>query len=441
MKLHSNIVLSAAALALAAVASPSLAGVTILVADRTAHKIWRMTDLNNDGVIESNEVFVWFDGTNAAGTPNISNLGAFALRSSDNLVVGGDIALHEYFEFQDLDHNGDALGVGESRVVITAANASGATSNVPSGVAFMANGDLLIDNSGNGSNPVFPDAIYRCHDIDGNGDFQGAGEITPWVTDGPSGFGPGNSVQWVPQDMLIDASGVGFLHNAGATVPGVYKFRDLNNNGRADDAGEFTPWFTSANLSGVTVSAGFPIEPDLANPGSLYYLQTATGSIDQVYRLTDLDGNGDANGVGEAVLVYSTAEANFTSNDLLSLPGGDLLVSDVSGKRIIRLHDADGDGLFNSPGERFDFFLAGAGPVMDTRQMVRVRTAPGCGSADFDCNGDVGTDADIEAFFACLSGSCPPPPCANTADFNGDGDIGTDLDIEAFFRVLSGATC
>jgi probable HAF family extracellular repeat protein len=64
-----------------------------------------------------------------------------------------------------------------------------------------------------------------------------------------------------------------------------------------------------------------------------------------------------------------------------------------------------------------------------------------CGSADFNCDGDSGTDADIEAFFACVAGICPSPPCASTADFNGDGDSGTDADIEAFFRVLSGGTC
>ena len=64
-----------------------------------------------------------------------------------------------------------------------------------------------------------------------------------------------------------------------------------------------------------------------------------------------------------------------------------------------------------------------------------------CGSADFNCDGDLGTDADIEAFFACLAGNCPPPPCTSTADFNGDGDIGTDADIESFFRVLAGGAC
>jgi hypothetical protein len=67
--------------------------------------------------------------------------------------------------------------------------------------------------------------------------------------------------------------------------------------------------------------------------------------------------------------------------------------------------------------------------------------APTCGSADFNCDGDIGTDQDIEAFFACLAGNCPGAPCPSTADFNADGDIGTDADIEAFFRVLAGGPC
>jgi hypothetical protein len=62
----------------------------------------------------------------------------------------------------------------------------------------------------------------------------------------------------------------------------------------------------------------------------------------------------------------------------------------------------------------------------------------GC-TGDFNHDGDIGTDSDIEAFFACLGGNCCPL-CAS-ADFNGDGDIGTDSDIESFFRVLAGGPC
>jgi hypothetical protein len=60
-------------------------------------------------------------------------------------------------------------------------------------------------------------------------------------------------------------------------------------------------------------------------------------------------------------------------------------------------------------------------------------------SADFDHDGTPGTDADIEAFFACLSGNCCPS--CGSPDFNGDGAVATDADIEAFFRVLAGGSC
>ncbi len=87
------------------------------------------------------------------------------------------------------------------------------------------------------------------------------------------------------------------------------------------------------------------------------------------------------------------------------------------------LGTSDGTGWFNNVGG----FVA------------TLSQAPPC-SADFNGDGDIGTDADIEAFFACLGGSCCAT-CPPDADFNGDGDIGTDADIEAFFRVLAGAAC
>ena len=67
--------------------------------------------------------------------------------------------------------------------------------------------------------------------------------------------------------------------------------------------------------------------------------------------------------------------------------------------------------------------------------------APACGTADFNGDGDIGTDADIEAFFACIGGNCCPSCYAGGADFNADGDTGTDADIESFFRVLGGGNC
>jgi hypothetical protein len=63
-----------------------------------------------------------------------------------------------------------------------------------------------------------------------------------------------------------------------------------------------------------------------------------------------------------------------------------------------------------------------------------------CCLSDYDGDGDVGTDFDIQAFFSCLGGNCCAT-CPPDADFNCDGDVGTDADIEAFFRVLAGGQC
>jgi hypothetical protein len=78
---------------------------------------------------------------------------------------------------------------------------------------------------------------------------------------------------------------------------------------------------------------------------------------------------------------------------------------------------------------------------MTIYESARYEPSITCGTADFNGDGDTGTDADIEAFFACLAGTCCPTCYAGGADFNADGDTGTDADIEAFFRVLAGGEC
>jgi len=84
--------------------------------------------------------------------------------------------------------------------------------------------------------------------------------------------------------------------------------------------------------------------------------------------------------------------------------------------------------------------FSNVGGAPSTRIVTRT-SCPPCGSQDYNGDGDFGTDADIEAFFACLGGSCCATCWYLGSDFNGDGDFGTDQDIEAFFRVLGGGSC
>jgi hypothetical protein len=92
----------------------------------------------------------------------------------------------------------------------------------------------------------------------------------------------------------------------------------------------------------------------------------------------------------------------------------------------------------NIGGGRVLQMVRSGSPAITSVQVVA--GSPSCFlNADFDGDEDSGTDADIEAFFACVAGSC----CATcaSADFNGDGDVATDADIEAFFRILAGQPC
>src|SRR5262249_13201109 len=148
---------------------------------------------------------------------------------------------------RDLNHDGNALGPGESLVVAGPGNASGITLAAPSGIAFDPAGTLYVCNAGNS---LGADAIYRLVDLDGDGRFMSANEIQPFVTTGA--FGPGNG-PFSPQEIAILPSPlqpIGYLHNSSAGLFGVFKFADLNNNGRADDQGEFTAYFDQTNASG-----------------------------------------------------------------------------------------------------------------------------------------------------------------------------------------------
>jgi len=135
-----------------------------------------------------------------------------------------------------------------------------------------------------------------------------------------------------------------------------------------------------------------------------------------------IDINGDGN--------PETAFIGRGNNALVAFPAGNCVGIAPDGRiyALVNLRtDASGGSDLASSGT----------PVA----LIRITPGAACGSADFNCDGDTGTDADIEAFFSCLAGTCPALPCVNGADFNGDGDVGTDADIEAFFRVLGGANC
>jgi hypothetical protein len=129
------------------------------------------------------------------------------------------------------------------------------------------------------------------------------------------------------------------------------------------------------------------------------------------------------------------------------LYAANVLAEDFTGAAVAHWDGTSWTRIAFTNGTIFALLALGNGDLLVAGDFTTVGGAPASRiaiwrpplTADFNGDGDFGTDADIEAFFACLGGACCP--LCGDSDFNNDGDFGTDQDIESFFRVLAGGTC
>jgi hypothetical protein len=423
------------AIASALLAAPALSlasGPAIIITDRASNTVVILHDANNNGVIdEPAEVHLFFGAGNAAAIPPLDNPNTIAVRP-DGLVAVGDQIHRNVYLLKDFNRSGSAMDPAEAWIAVDITNPAGHSFAFPTGAAFDPAGTLYISNAGNSFGP---DIIYRLVDLDGDGRFQSAGEVQPYVAEGA--FGPGNG-PWVPYEIFFDHTTspvVGYMRNTAANLHGVYRFVDLNANGRADDPGEFTAFFDATNASGLAVASGFALEPDRARPPSgqpggpgisMYFIQTlASPTRRQIVRLTDLNNDGDAQDPGEALVVFETTESGFTPIDLISLPDGRIFLSDNSGKKVWVFQDLDGDHRFMSPGERAEFFPNTLNLVGDIRAMdlIPIPCKPNCDDSttapilnveDFSCF--INKFASGDPYANCDASTTPP--ILNVEDFS-----------------------
>ncbi len=357
---RTRIVLSTAALFACAGAACAQNG--YLIADRTNDVIWRLVDADNSGVFdEPGEVINFFSGANAAGTLALMNPTCMATAPNGACAIG-DQANRLIYVFRDNTGDGDANDAGKSIVYADATNASGISFAFPTGAAFGPDGHLYIVNAGNAFGN---DGVYRLIDLNNDGDAQDSGEIVPFAADGA--FGPGNG-PYSPQEIAWIGD-VLFLRNSSAGLFGVFRLEDLNNDDDADDAGEFTAFFDATTTSGIAPTSGFALTADLARPGSLYTAQIASGGVDQILRLTDMNSDNDANDADEAVLVFENAASGFSVIDLHSLADGRLLLTDTSTDTVVVLTDMNNDGDFMDADESAIFFANTTPILADARQL------------------------------------------------------------------------
>jgi subtilisin-like proprotein convertase family protein len=215
-------------------------------------------------------------------------------------------------------------------------------------------------------------------------------------------------------------------------------------------------------ISGANASSYTILSPTANDTGSYDCVATnSCGSATSSPAALSVDGGPTITQQPASIAICATNDATFsaagTGAGQVSYRWQWLRTGQEQWLDITPGQNSDGAAFFQSVGglasslSVTDYHEGGINPGGAHKAAVRCILTDDCGpqtsdpatltinSADFNGDGDLGTDTDIAAFFDCLAGDCCPT--CGTADFNGDGDLGTDTDIEAFFRVLGGGPC
>jgi autotransporter-associated beta strand protein len=345
-----------------------------------------------------------------AGDGSLGAGGGWSFAGGNTLILEGDVTNSRVvnleggtFTFNTNGHNmtlngpvitlgAGSLTAGSAGFTKTGAGTLAITSpvNTLTGTVAVSAGTLLINGVLSPSTSATGLTVAAGAMLGGSGNIYRNVTVTGTLS-------PGNS----PGVMTIWGSATGLTLASGATMR-------MELNGPAAGSGYDQVVVNSTAASGAAVALG---------------AATASLNLSLGYAPTTTD---------MFWLINNTSAAATTTGTFTGLAeGATVTLGVIGGVTYTAKISYKGDFATNNP-------AAGTGNDV---VLYSIDYSPKCGSADFNCDGDIGTDADIEAFFACLAGVCPPPPCTSTADFNGDGDIGTDADIEAFFRVLAGGNC
>lgn len=202
------------------------------------------------------------------------------------------------------------------------------------------------------------DVIWRLVDADNSGGFDEPSEVVNFFS---SANAPGTLAIMNPTCMATAPNGACAIGDQGNRV--VYVFRDNSGDGDANDAGESVVYADAANASGV--SFAFPTGAAFGPDGHLYIANAGNAfGNDGVYRLIDLNNDGDAQDAAE--IVPFAADGAFGPGNGAYAPQEIAWIGDALFLRnsspdlfgVFRLEDLNNDQDADDPGEFTPFFDA-----------------------------------------------------------------------------------
>ncbi len=422
-----------------ALASPLLAGpsdVVIFAFTQGTNTVLRIQDLNGDGdTLDPGEVTRFMD-TTFGGVLGISNAqGLYALGPNEVLATD-NFPPDNILRLRDDNTDGDAYDPGESSVFWNGDTFGGLTLTNPTCLMRAHDGSYYtVDN--NQLDTTRPEAIYRLRDLNNNGTVNDPGEVELWKELAPIGSTTESSVF----DVEVDAAGNAYVF-------------DISSPARIDRIDEATRtranWLTAGQLvtlRNLTLDISYKLT---RNPATDEIIAPAFNINSRLFfvALKDLNGSNTIDQSGEIRIIWSelaNADGRMgmgAPRDIFWGPDGSLLFVESVQRRVWRLVDLNSDGDFNDLGETtiaYDSNAAVAAGLPAGAQLLSVSMAlvPPPAPCLGDANGDNQIDAaDLSVLLANFG-----QPAAGPAfgDFNGDGQCdGADLSV---LLAQFGSTC
>ncbi len=313
----------------------------IFVADQTLDAIYLTQDFNGDGdANDTGEVSVYFDDTNASGFANPTGNVFTMLQSNSGFLYYGDGNTDSVYRLLDSNKNGNALDAGEANIWFSATeNASGLPLLTPNGLGEDNSGAIYIVEADTISMPN-GDFVYRTVDLNNDGDANDMGEASIWLD--LKALNPASSAFEI---AFIDD--VAFISDTAGGSPRVYRAEDINNDNVIDPLTEVKIFIDDTNPFGIgTFYFGFD-----SDSSSLYGLDLFSDSI---FRLTDENDSGSIDFASEALKVWEPSNIptgfDFGAGafSVATGPSGELSItsngSQPNEDNVFRLIDLNGDG-------------------------------------------------------------------------------------------------
>jgi len=330
------------ALSVALLSGPvSAATLQALYADQRTDQVIFVADKNGDGdANDPGETQVFFDAENASGLASPTGNVFTMTQSSDGSVYIGDGNTDSVYRL--LDRNGDnsAQSAGEASIWFSAdENAGMLPLLTPNGVAEGGDGAIYIVEADTVSTPN-GDFVYRTQDFNGDGDANDAGEASVWLD--LKALNASSSAF----DIRFSGDVAYIMDTAGGEPNRIYRAEDVDGDGIVS-ATEVTEFVTDA-----TVPLGFGLD----------VLGDTVFALDfgQINALTDLDASGIIDDAGEAVTIWDDVIAGVDTGvtfSLAALSTEEILLTSSTGA-LFRLLDLNGDGDFVDDGETISFLSA-----------------------------------------------------------------------------------